>query len=81
MNGVRNSKLIQLQEPFKLIAEWHANITMSQMTYKFSPEGLEVYRAFADEMADAINDDWAACKFQRSSKSKDKRTMIRYVYF
>ena len=42
------SPLISLVKPFGIIADWHRD---GDHTYTFNDEGMQVYRIFADEMA------------------------------
>lgn len=68
--------LTSLQKPFELIAQWHSD--EGENTYSFSEEGSVQYRAFANEMAQVINDQWESGLLNQGNLSKDKRTMIRY---
>ncbi len=60
-----------------MIAEWHKD---GEHVYKFDAEGMEVYHLFADDMARIMNEQWQSGTMNQGNVSKDKRTMIRYVY-
>lgn len=68
--------LKSLLEPFKLIAEWHEE---GDHTYTYNAEGMQVYRNFANEMAELMNEQWTTGALNLGNVSKDKRTMIRYL--
>ena len=64
-----------LEKPLKDIAEWHSK--EQDIVYKFDEKGMQVYRLFANEMAEKMNEQG---KMAQGNVSKDKRTMVRYVY-
>ena len=67
-----------LEKPLKDIAEWHSK--EHDIVYKFDEKGMQVYRLFANEMAEKMNEQWEQGKMAQGNVSKDKRTMVRYVY-
>ena len=46
--------------------------------YPFSPEAMQVYRSFSNEMARSMNAELQGPSLPRGNISKDKTTMIRY---
>ena len=66
-----------LEKPLRDMAEWHK--TNKQHVYKFDQKGMQVYRLFANEMADKINEQWEQGKMAQGNVSKDNRTMVRLV--
>lgn len=66
--------MTSLVKPFGIIADWHKD---GDHTYSFDDEGMQVYRIFADEMAQIMNIQWESGDINQGNVSKDKRTMIR----
>lgn len=66
--------LSSLVEPFKLITDWHKE---GDHIYMFSKEGKQIYRKFANDMAELMNKQWQSGETSQGNLSKDKRTMIR----
>ena len=58
------------------IADWHKD---DETVYTFDDGGKQVYRSFANEMAEIMNEQWQSCLLSQGNVSKDKRTMIRLV--
>ena len=68
--------LTSLIEPMKLVAKWHCENDDKHM-YSYGEEGMQVYRSFANEMAQIMNEQWETGVMNKGNVSKDKRTMIR----
>lgn len=49
--------------------------------YTFSPEAMQVYRSFSNEMARSMNAELQGDSLPRGNISKDKTTMIRYTMY
>jgi len=68
--------ITSLIEPLKLIAKWHVE-NDGKHIYHYSDEGMQVYRSFANEMAQVMNEQWESGIMNQGNVSKDKQTMIR----
>ena len=66
-----------LEKPLRDVAEWHN--TNKQHVNKFDQKGMQVYRLFANEMADKINEQREQGKMAQGNVSKDKCIMVRLV--
>ena len=65
-----------------MIAEWHTAQKDGDYVYEFDEEGKQVYKSFANEMAQIMNDMWeSGVGYQGNNVSKDKRIMIRYIFY
>ena len=64
-----------LEKPLQDIANWHSE--GDEHVYKFDDKGMEVYRTFANKMADKMNEQWEQGEVAHGNVSKDKRTMVR----
>ena len=66
-----------------MIAEWHCTDKEDgdkeggDHVYGFNKEGMEVYRSFANEMVQIMNEQWESGIMNQGNVSKDKRSMIR----
>ena len=60
-----------------MIADWHKE---GEHVYEFNGGGMKIYRKFANDMAKLMNEQWESGENCQGNLSKDKRTMIRYVY-
>lgn len=67
-----------LEKPLQDVADWHT--TDKEHVYRFDEKGMQVYRLFANEMAEKMNEQWEKGKMVQGNVSKDKRTMVRYVH-
>ena len=67
--------MTSMVQPLKLIAQWHNE---GDHVYSFDDEGMKLYRSFANEMAQIMNDQWESGVMNRGNVSKDKRSMLRY---
>lgn len=70
---LQSMPLKSLAKSFEQISKWHST---GEHVYAFSAEGAQVYKTFANGMAQAMNDQWEIG--EEGNSSKDKRTMIRY---
>ena len=62
-------------------AKWHTAQKDGDYVCEFDEEGKQVYKSFANEMAQIMNDMWeSGVGYQGNNVSKDKRNMIRYIY-
>lgn len=75
---LKSFPISSLEKPLKDIAEWHSK--EHDIVYKFDEKGMQVYRLFANEMGEKMNEQWEQGKMAQGNVSKDKRTMVRYVY-
>jgi hypothetical protein len=68
-----------LKQPYELIQKWHSN---GEIIYTFDSEGKAVYKQFADQIVDMMNDKWESTDGigKVFNVSKDRRTMIRYIH-
>lgn len=65
-----------MDKPLQDIANWHSMDDCSYV-YHFDEKGMEVYRVFANDMADKMNEQWEKGAMTHGNVSKDKRTMVR----
>ena len=78
---LQSFSLTSLVEPLRLIAEWHTEKKDGEHIYEYDQEGKQVYKSFANEMAQVMNEMWeSGAVNQGNNVSKDKRIMIRLVY-
>ena len=66
----------------QVIAEWHTEKKDGDYIYEYDQEGKQVYKSFANEMAQIMNEMWeSGAVNQGNNVSKDKRIMIRSVAY
>ena len=76
---LQSTGLTSLKQPYELIQKWHSN---GEIIYTFDSEGKAVYKQFADQIVDMMNDKWESAGGigKVFNVSKDRRTMIRYIH-
>ena len=76
---LQSFSLTSLVEPLRLVAEWHPDKKDGDFIYEY--EGNQVYKSFANEMAQVMNEMWESGAVNHGNNvSKDKRIMIRSVH-
>ena len=65
---LKSFPISSLEKPLKDIAEWHSK--EHDIVYKFDEKGMQVYRLFANEMAEKMNEQWEQGKWHKAMSRK-----------